>query len=114
MASEHRHPTREPGKGAVIKTRRPRTEHNLVADVAEAEMGKTAEAEVGVGEMVQPQTPPTKTDRKLGAAFRTDGKEVGRSRRDDGLMWMGTSVRTAVRRPQENLGPAIEHPQRGQ
>ena len=49
----------------------------MVPDVAAAETGKTAEAEVGMGEMVQPQTPPTKTDRKLGAAVRTDGKEVG-------------------------------------
>ena len=29
-----------------------------VVDVAAAETGRTAEAEVGVGEMVQPRTPP--------------------------------------------------------
>ena len=55
-----------------------------MADVAAAETGKMAEAEVGVGEMVQPQTPPpTKTDRKLGAAVRTDRKKVGRRRTTD-------------------------------
>ena len=70
-----------------------------VADVATAETKKTAEAAVGEGEMVQKPTTPTKTDRKLGAAVRTDAKELGRSRRDDGLMGMGTSVRPAVRRP---------------
>ena len=58
--------------------------------------------------------PPTKTDRNLGLAVRTEGKEVGWRRRDDGLMGMGSSVRPAVRRPQENLGPAIGRPQRGQ
>ena len=39
--------------------------------------------------MVQTPTPPTKTDRKLGAAERTDVKEVGRRRRDDWLRGMG-------------------------
>ena len=58
--------------------------------------------------------PPTKTDRKPGAAVRTDRKEVGWRRRDDGLTGMGNSVQPAVRRPQENLGPAIGRPQRGQ
>ena len=61
MASEHRHPTGEPGTGEVIETRRPRTEQDLVEDVADVsaeETGKTAEAEVGMGEMVQPPTPP--------------------------------------------------------
>ena len=52
-----------------------------VVDVAAAETVRTAEAEVGVGEMVHPQTPPTKTDRKIGAAVRTDKKEVGRRRK---------------------------------
>ena len=42
-----------------------------VVDVAAAETVRTAEAEVGVGEMVQPRTPPTKTDRKI-EAVRTD------------------------------------------
>ena len=63
MASEHRHPTGEPGTGAEIKTRRPRTDPYLVADVAAAETGKTTEVEVGVGENFQPQHPPTKTDK---------------------------------------------------
>ena len=35
MASEHRHPTGEPGTGAVIRTRRPITEQDLVADMAD-------------------------------------------------------------------------------
>ena len=51
-----------------------------VVDVAAAETVRTEEAEVGVGEMVQPRTPPTKTDRKIGAV-RTDRKEVGRRKK---------------------------------
>ena len=47
-----------------------------VVDVVAAETVRTAEAEVGVGEMVQPRTPPTKTDRKI-ETFRTDRTEVG-------------------------------------
>ena len=50
-------------------------------DVAVEETVRTAEAEVSVGEMVQPQNPPTKTDRKIWAAVRTDRKEVGRRRK---------------------------------
>ena len=111
MASEHRHPTGEPGTGADIETRRPRTDPDLVADVADvadvvdvadvaaAETGKTAEAEVGVGKWSNHKPPPTKTKRNLGAVVRTEGKEVGRRRRDDGVMEMGSSVRPAVRRP---------------
>ena len=52
MASEHRHPTGGPRTGSVIKTRRPRTDQDLVvdvADVAAAETGTMVEAEVGVG-----------------------------------------------------------------
>ena len=64
MASEHRHPTGEPGAGAVIKTRRPRSDQDLVADVTAAETGKTAEAEVSMGEMVQPQPPPHQDGQK--------------------------------------------------
>ena len=52
-----------------------------VVDVAAAETVRTVEAEVGVGEMVQPRTLPTKTDRRIGVAVRTDRKEVGRSRK---------------------------------
>ena len=51
-----------------------------VVDVAEEETVRTAEAEVDVGEMVQPQIPPTKTDRKI-EAVRTDRKKVGRRRK---------------------------------
>ena len=53
-----------------------------VVDVAAADTVRTAEAEVGVGEMVQPRTPPppTKTDKKI-EAVRTDRKEVGRRRK---------------------------------
>ena len=64
----------DPGTGTV-----PDLEADVV-DVAAAETVRTAEAEVGVGEMVHPRTPPpTKTDRKI-EAVRTDRKEVGRSR----------------------------------
>ena len=109
---EHRHPTGEPGTGEDIETQRSRTDPYLAADVAAAETGKTAEAEVGVGEMVQPNPPPTKTDRNLGEAVRTEGKEVGWRRRDDGVMGIGFCVQPAVRRPQEKLGPDIGRPQR--
>ena len=51
-----------------------------MVDVAAVETVRTAEAEVGVGEMVQPRTPPTKTDRKI-EAVRTDRTEVGRRRK---------------------------------
>ena len=51
-----------------------------VVDVVAAETVRAAEAEVGVGEMVQPQTPPTKTERKI-EMVRTDRTEVGRSRK---------------------------------
>ena len=113
MASEHRHPTGEPGTGAVIGTQRPRTAQDLVADVAASETDKTAEAAVGEGEMVQTSTPPTKTDGKLGSEVRTDGKEVGRRRRDDGMVRMGTCAHPDVRCPQEKVGPAIWRPQTG-
>ena len=96
MAPENRHPTRATGTGAVIGTWRIRTAQSLVADVAAAETGITAEAAVGKGAMVQTPTPPTKADRKLGAAVRTDAKEVGWRRRDDGLMGMETSVGPAI------------------
>ena len=72
--------------------------------------GTTVEAAVGEGAMVQTPTPPTKTDRKLGVEVRTDAKEVGWRKRDDGLMGMGTFVRPAVRRPHEKVGPAIRRP----
>ena len=42
-----------------------------------------------------------------------DAKEVGRNRRDDGFMGVETSVRPAVRRPQEKVGPSIWRPQTG-
>ena len=58
--------------------------------------------------------PPTKTDRKLGAEVRTDAKELGRHRRGDRLIGVGTSVRPVVRLPQEKVGPAIRRPQTGQ
>ena len=89
MSSENRHPTGDTGTGAVIRNWRIRAAQDLVAEVAAAETDITAEAEVGEGTMVQTPTPPTKTDRKLGAAVRTDAKEVGRRIRDDGLMGVG-------------------------
>ena len=39
--------------------------------------GLTAEAEVRKGVMVTTPPPPTKTDRRCGAEFRTVGTEVG-------------------------------------
>ena len=76
MALEHRHPTGEPGTGAVIRTRRTRTAQDLVADVATAETDKTAEAAVGKGAMFQTLTPLTKMDRNLGAAVRTASRQA--------------------------------------
>ena len=90
MVLENRHPTGDTGTGAVIRTRRLRMARDLVADVAAVETEITADVAVGKGAMVQtPTPPPTKTDRKLGAADRTDAKEVGRRRRDDGLRGVG-------------------------
>ena len=40
-----------------------------------------------MGEMVQPRTPPTKTDRKIRAAARTDRKEVGQRRKTNLWGW---------------------------
>ena len=51
-----------------------------VVDVVAAETVRKAEAEVGVGEMVQPRTPPTKTDRKI-ETVRMERTEVGRRRK---------------------------------
>ena len=48
--------------------------------------------------MVQTPTSPTKTDRKLGAADRTDTKEVGRSRRNNGLGGWG-NIREVSHQP---------------
>ena len=45
--------------------------------------------------------PPTKTDRKLGAADRTVVKEVGRRRRNDVLGGWGNIREVSHRRPQE-------------
>ena len=78
MASEHMHPTGEPGTGAVIRTRRPRTEQDLVAEVAAVETVKAAEAEVGVGAMVQPPTCPNQ-DRQKTRGGGQNGREGGRS-----------------------------------
>ena len=55
MASEHRHTMGEPGTGADTENWRPRTDSDLVADVADVaaeERSKTTKAEEGVGEMV--------------------------------------------------------------
>ena len=64
----------DPGTGTV-----PYLAADMV-DVAAAETVRTVEVEVGLGGMVQPRTPPTKTDRKI-EAVRTDRKEVGRRRK---------------------------------
>ena len=73
------HSTGDTGTEVVIITWRIRTAQDLMAGVAAAEMDITAEAAVGEGGMVKTSTPtpPTKTERKLGAAVRTDMKEVG-------------------------------------
>ena len=118
MASESRDPTGDTGTGAEITdigTQRLRTARDLVADVAEAETEIMAEAAVGEGETVQtPPPPPTKIDRKLGAADRTDAKEVGRRRQDDGLGGWGNIRGASHRRSQEKVGPAISaHRRRG-
>ena len=81
--------------------------------MSRAETEITAEVAVGKGEMVLTPTPPTKTDRNLGAAVKTDKKEVGRSIQEDELMGMGTSMGPAVRRPQEKVRPTIRCPQTG-
>ena len=77
MSSEHRHPMGEFGTGADIETRRHRTDPYLTAEVAAAETGKAAEAEVGVGEMVQPQPPPHQEGQKSPGSGQ-NGREGGR------------------------------------
>ena len=57
--------------------------------MSRAETEITAEAAVGEGAMVKTPTPPHQDGHKLGAAERTNTKEVGRRRRDDGLRGMG-------------------------
>ena len=84
-----------------IRTRRHRAAQDLVADVVEAEMGTTAEVAMCEGAMVQTLTPPTKTVRKLGAADRPVAKEVGWSRKSDGLGGWGNIREVSNWRPQE-------------
>ena len=97
MASVNRHPTGDTGIGAAIETRRIRTAQDLVADVSAAETEMMVGAAVSEGAMVQTPTPPTKMDRKLGVADRTDTKEVSWCRQDDGLNWdRETSVGLAI------------------
>ena len=67
----------------------------------ETETEITAEAAVCEGAMVQKPTPPTNTDRKLGAEDRTVAKEVGRRIRNDGLGGWGNICEVSHRRPQE-------------
>ena len=100
MESEYRHPTGDTGTGAVIGTRKIRTAQVLVADVAAAETDIMAEAAVGEGAMVQTPTPPTKTDRKLGAADIRVAKEVGRRRQKNGLGGWGNIREVSHRLPQ--------------
>ena len=110
MASESRDTTGDTGTGADItdiENRRLRTARDSVAAVVEAETEITEEAAVHEGAMVQTPTSPTKTDRKLGAADRTDTKEVGRSRRNNGLGEWGNIREVSHRSPQETVGPAI-------
>ena len=110
MELESRDPTGDTGTGADITdigTQRLRMARYLVADVAEAETEITAEAAVYEGEMVQTPTPPTKKDRKIGAAERTVAKEVGRSRGNDGLGGWGKIHEVSHWRPQEKVGSSI-------
>ena len=80
MESEYRHPTGDTGTGAVIGTWRTRTAQDFLAGVAAAETFKTAEAEVGVGEMVQPQPPPPHhPDGQKNWGGGQNGQEGGRS-----------------------------------
>ena len=79
--SELRHTTGDPVTGALIETWRHRAVPDLeadVVDVAAAETERTAEAEVGVGEMVQPQTPPHQDGQKNRGGDQ-NGQEGGRS-----------------------------------
>ena len=104
MALESRDPTRDTGTGEDITdigTLKLRTAKYLAAAVVEAETEITEEAAVREGAMIQTPTPPTKTDRKLGAADRTDAKEVGRCRRNDGLGGWGNIREVSHQRPQE-------------
>ena len=92
---------------------------------------------MGEGAMVQTPTPPSKTDKKLWEANRTDTKEVGRRIWDDRLRGWGnlpggrpsattgegvashlapteegeTSVGAAICHPQDKVGPDIWRPQ---
>ena len=86
MALEIRDPTGDTGTGADITdigTRKHRTAQDLVADVVEAEIVITAEAAVNEGAMVQTLTPPTKRERKLGAADRPVAKQIGWRRQNN-------------------------------
>ena len=91
MAAEIGDPTEDTETGAEITAKETwrhsitGTARYLVAGVVEVETGTTAEAAVCEGGMVQTPNPPTKTGRKLGAADRTFGKEVGWRRRNNGL-----------------------------
>ena len=61
MTAEIRDPRGDTGTGVeitAIGNRRHRTSRDLVADMVEVETGKTAEAAVSEGGMVQTQTPP--------------------------------------------------------
>ena len=71
--------------------------------MVEAETEITAETTVREGAMVQTPTPPTKTDRKLGAADRKVAKEVGWRRRNDGLGGWGNINQVSHRRHQEKM-----------
>ena len=92
MAEEIGDPTGDTGTGEEITAKETwrysitGTARYLVAGVVEVEKGTTAEAAVRKGDMVQTTTPHTKTGRKLVATDRPVGTEVGRSRRNDGLV----------------------------
>ena len=110
MASESRDPAGDTRTGVDftdIGTQTLRTARDLVTDKAEAETEITAETSVCKGAMVQTPTPPTKTDRKLGAADRTVKKEVGQIIRNNGLGGCGNIREVSHSRLPEKVGSAI-------
>ena len=75
----------DPGTGADIETQSHRTVPDLAVDVVAAETERTAEAEVGVREMVQPRPPPPKRTEILGRrSERTGRRYISVERRIDG------------------------------
>ena len=91
MAADIRDPTGDTGTGAEITAKETQrhsitgTAQDSLADVVEADTGKTAEAAMREGAMVLTPTPPTKAGMRLGAVDRPVRKEVSWGRSNDGL-----------------------------